>query len=371
MIIGNKIHIGSRRRVILGSKLNLKQPTDFVSVFNVDTISADLSWTDTNAGKAMYMIYRSTNGGIETLIATTSAGATSYSDAGCKQNASVIYKIKTKGSNKFSSAIALVTPLCLKMNQSTLTTAQIFTLTLITGKSINIEWGDGTNNNYSGQNTNITHDYSVIGQYNVVLTGDIDYILIFGIRQSIWYGSINNWTPPGSLTSISLWSSPNVLLDISTWDFNEGQVYIGFDSSGISGDITGKSIPSSCNSFKITASNVEGKFGQIGDNAIVVLDLFGDSSKITGFDTTTFRIGLRLFDFKNQRVIVQTSEIDKVLNAMADWFGVNPPTQNCTINLSGANMGIPTGGASNVDIARLVGYYTAAGKTATVIVRTS
>jgi hypothetical protein len=34
-------------------------------------------------------------------------------------------------------------------------------------------------------------------------------------------------------------------------------------------------------------------------------------------------------------------------------------------------MGIPTGGTTNVDIVRLIGYYSAAGFAATVLVRTS
>ena len=55
----------------------------------------------------------------------------------------------------------------------------------------------------------------------------------------------------------------------------------------------------------------------------------------------------------------------------ANYYQNNAPTTNCEFNLSGSTMGIPTGGASNVDIARLVGYYSAAGFTATVIIRTS
>ena len=85
----------------------------------------------------------------------------------------------------------------------------------------------------------------------------------------------------------------------------------------------------------------------------------------------TFRVGMTVFNISEQKVSFPTSEIDKLLKAAADWYQVNAPTANCTYNLSGTNMGIPTGGASNVDIVRLSGYYTSAGKTATIIVRTS
>ena len=80
---------------------------------------------------------------------------------------------------------------------------------------------------------------------------------------------------------------------------------------------------------------------------------------------------MAVFDISNQNVAFSTANIDKLLKAAADWYQVNAPTANCTYNLSGANMGIPTGGASNVDIVRLSGYYSAAGFAATIICRTS
>ena len=76
-------------------------------------------------------------------------------------------------------------------------------------------------------------------------------------------------------------------------------------------------------------------------------------------------------DIKNQNAVFPTTEIDKFFKAAADWYQVNTPTANCTFNLSGANMGIPTDGTANVDIVRLIGYYSAAGFAATIIVRTS
>jgi hypothetical protein len=82
---------------------------------------------------------------------------------------------------------------------------------------------------------------------------------------------------------------------------------------------------------------------------------------------------MTVFNISNQNVAFSTANIDKLLKAAADWYQVNAPTTNCTFNLSGANMGIPTDGVSttNVDIVRLIGYYSAAGFTATVTIRTS
>ena len=77
------------------------------------------------------------------------------------------------------------------------------------------------------------------------------------------------------------------------------------------------------------------------------------------------------FDICDQKVVIPTIEVDKFFKAAADWYQLNPPTDNCTYNLSGAKMGIPTDGMANVDIVRLIGYYSAAGFAATVLVRTS
>jgi hypothetical protein len=69
--------------------------------------------------------------------------------------------------------------------------------------------------------------------------------------------------------------------------------------------------------------------------------------------------------------VFNTAAVDAFFFNTANYFETTAPTANCTYTMNGATMGIPTGGASNADITRLVGYYTAAGKTATVIVRTS
>jgi hypothetical protein len=92
-----------------------------------------------------------------------------------------------------------------------------------------------------------------------------------------------------------------------------------------------------------------------------------DSNSLTGLTVNAINIGT--CNASNNSFT--TAGVDAFFKNTADYYQTNAPTANCTFNLSGATMGIPTGGASNVDIARLVGYYTAAGKTATVIVRTS
>lgn len=66
-----------------------------------------------------------------------------------------------------------------------------------------------------------------------------------------------------------------------------------------------------------------------------------------------------------------TAMIDAELAYYNTMFAVTPPIKNLTLNLSGATMGIPTGAGSNTDLLGVLAKFTAAGFTATIIVRTS
>jgi len=130
-------------------------------------------------------------------------------------------------------------------------------------------------------------------------------------------------------------------------------------------------LPSTLVNFYVYQTAISGSLPQITVHGTNALDYETQSSAFSDSNVTVFRKAMTVFNVGGQTVTFSTANIDKLLKALADWYQVNAPTANCTFTLSGANMGIPTGGASNTDIARLVGYYTAAAKTATVIVRTS
>jgi hypothetical protein len=123
--------------------------------------------------------------------------------------------------------------------------------------------------------------------------------------------------------------------------------------------------------FQIYSTGLTGSNPNITPHATNGLEYRANSCSISGNNTTTFRKAMTIFNISSQNVVYSTAEIDELLKAAADWYQVNAPTANCTYTMNGANMGIPTGGASNTDLVRLVGYYTSAGKTATVVVRTS
>ena len=66
-----------------------------------------------------------------------------------------------------------------------------------------------------------------------------------------------------------------------------------------------------------------------------------------------------------------TSEVNAQLAVIDNYFvGAVVPIKNLTLNLSGSTMGIPTGGASNVNLLSIIAKHVAAGFTATITVRT-
>ena len=92
-----------------------------------------------------------------------------------------------------------------------------------------------------------------------------------------------------------------------------------------------------------------------------------NKNKIVGYRF----ISLALTTLNGSANNLPTGEIDKLLNQLNIFYAANAPLVNLTVTLSGANMGIPTGGVNNTDILALMNTFTAASKVFTAIIRTS
>ena len=239
------------------------------------------------------------------------------------------------------------------------------------GKTVTVNWGDGTSQAYTNNNSNITKNYAETGQYNIWLSGDTDSIgRLSHFNQSKSYGVISNWVLPSILRTFAVYSI-KVSGDISGWVLPSTLANFYVHYTQVSGDISGWVLPSTLKNFYVYYTGLSGSLPQITEHATNAIKYWASSAYMSDSNVTVFRKAMTNFDVSSQNVTFSTANIDKLLKAAADWYQVNAPTANCTFNLSGANMGIPTGGVGNVDLVRLAGYYTAAGVTATIIVRTS
>lgn len=247
---------------------------DLTSAFTVNTISGDLTWTDSYNGTAYYQIWRSVNNRTRTLVGTTALGATSFSDTTCKQAANIKYFILPIVNGKvcaYNSSTVFQSPFCFKTDQSTLTQVKVTYLVINSGTTV-INWGDGNTTSCTvGTNSNKTHDYASTGQYNIWLTGDLNGISQIDIReQSTFYGDITNWVSPKELYLLHAYScnfsgdvtdhgnyftdiqvtyvinnnNASLTGDISAWRFaGKAMRDVHFENTAIYGDITNWTFP--------------------------------------------------------------------------------------------------------------------------------
>jgi len=307
---------------------------------------ARLTWIDGETYQTE--IWESKNGGVYSLVATTAVGAGSY-DNYTQQNATMTFKIrhlKDGVYSEYSEIVSINTPLVFKTNQSTLVPLVLNSITVVTGKAIRVNWGDDTFVDLAvGVNSNVTKNYSTTGQFFVQFTGDtkngLSYIRIFA--QSSVYGDLSKWNAPTSITSWYMYQT------------------------GISGDLSSIILPSICTSCWLHTTNITGVPRITSGSGGMNYDV--KQCKISTENLTSFKAGMTIFNFRTQ-LSFSTAEVDKMLLNLANYYQTTAPTASCTFALEGTGHGIPTGGNSNVDLVRLKGYYTAAGFTATVTVRT-
>ncbi len=291
-------------------------------------------------------------------------------------------------------------------------------------ESITVLWGDGTETTKSGNgiiDVVFSKTYAGAGSYpiklggawrettyfnanNNALSGDLGKFPIheltnlssFYLNNNSFTGDLSGWDISGlvNLSAFSLYDN-SFTGDLSGWDIS-GLVKLlsfflhnnsftgdlsGWDISGLvklsnfflynnsfTGDLSGWDISGLVNlsNFYLNNNSFTGKL----PNARAVIYI-SYTNKFSDSNQTAFKVNMTEMNISYQGVAFSTANINKLLKAIADWYETNAPAANCTFSMNGANMGIPTGGAANVDIVRTVGYYAAAGKTATFVIRTS
>lgn len=141
-------------------------------------------------------------------------------------------------------------------------------------------------------------------------------------------------------------------------------------SNLFTGDFSNITIPANCTVIYLFSNSFNGSPPNITPHSTNSLTYRAYSLGFTSASNlTTFRKAMG--ELRLDGNALPTSKVDELLHNMAVWYAANAPTTNCTINLSGATMGIPTGGVSNTDLVALQAIWTAAGKTLTITVRTS
>jgi len=131
------------------------------------------------------------------------------------QNANMSFKIRAiiNGvAQQFSEPVNIKTPLTFMYDQAILSTMVFDYIWLDVGKTVHIDWGDGTSLNVRGVDFGykaIQKNYPVTGQYRVTITGDTDNIRYFFFElvpdSSVkMYDDLSKWVLPNSLEVIEI-----------------------------------------------------------------------------------------------------------------------------------------------------------------------
>jgi peptidoglycan/xylan/chitin deacetylase (PgdA/CDA1 family) len=282
----------------------------------------------------------------------------------------------------------------------------VFKFKMSSAFEITIVDGDGTITSYDGlDSTQITHTtaYSTPGSYTFQITKNFERISFLDLRfMEHASGSAVNFWPPADCTEFRIYGC-SFYGDASGWRFNPAMTVflVGNNGAqnkgdGLSGDISNWDLPFTTitefriknNSFSgdpsdwvfdnILISRVEcdnnalsGSMPNIAFRNSAALHYSMNGNYFTGANIDTFRPAMTRFEINDQRAAFPTVTLDSLLEDIADYFQTNAPSADCVFDFRGINMGIPTGGATNVDKVRIEGYYTDEGKTAWVYVNES
>jgi len=242
----------------------------------------------------------------------------------------------------------------------------INTLNISAGKTVNINWGDGTNADYTGNNTNITKTYSTLGQFIVKFTGDINSITSFTHKdQSRTYGDLSNIPLPASLTRFEIYTCANITGDFSKWTLPAGLTgfYFGNNAKATGNPFLNR-FPVGLITVNINDSRLSGDLSSV----LIPAQTGGTAYQFIAYNTNF--TGLFRGNFKNigtfnfQRSNCSIGELDRFLAYVDNFFtGGVVPAVNAVYTLNGDGMDMPTGGLSNANLLSIASKYAAAGKT--------
>jgi len=371
-------------------------------------------------------LYSSKNEEEYILVTTIDAGTLYYHDT-TWQNASMRYKYKKDGGSVYSGVVTIATPIVFRTDQSTLNTVEFGYFWVKDTYTVNIDFGDGANqditldNNYA--TPNVSHDYDSEDQYWITISGDTDKITaLFNTNANIGnlYGDLTKWILPTELTIWHLYEHDFSGTDITGWfplpvnltvfmvEHNQmiGEwdavtipaalriMEIGFN--GFTGDPISEGVPNTLQHLRMGGNEFDADFTGLTLESTILSDLnlgienanddnnlYGDLSGIiipamtdvitircadcgfTNFPLGSFR-WVSVYNFKNNSC--DADEIDLLLAAIDIYFtGEVVPLTDCAYTLNGTGMGIPSG-TGLTSKTSIEGKYTAEEFTATILV---
>lgn len=202
-----------------------------------------ISFTDGSGGLAQHEILQSKDGAAFELLTTLDAGVSSY-DYECTLILGYKFRVRSKRGAVYSTYTTVVNfgafwPF--RTNQTELTTISFHQIRLDDDieSSVNINWGDGSDEDYSPIGNvydEVEHDYTETGIYWIHITGDIAKIITLQFFSQALNGTdVTRWKLPNTAFFCHLYGN-GFIGDFSSIQFPAA---IGGIHFGGNNDITG------------------------------------------------------------------------------------------------------------------------------------
>jgi hypothetical protein len=236
----------------------------------------------------------------------------------------------------------------------------INTINISAGGKVTINWGDGVVTSYTGNNNNITKNYTS-GQYTIKMyCNDWSKVIVLGLFGESIIDKISN-VNFGNLTDLTqLLIRSNQLTGSIPTEFGNltKLTLLWLHSNQLTGSIpTEFGNLTNLTQLLINSNQLIGSIPDISVCKKITIARFYDNS-LTGIDS--IHIPNNSTEWRFDGNIFASSEVNEVFeDANA---GITVPTANFTIKTEGTNMGKLPDGAANVHLVALGAKYTAASK---------
>lgn len=244
-------------------------------------------------------------------------------------------------------------------------------LNISAGKTVHVDWGDSTSNDYTGNNTNITKTYATLNNFLIKLSGDIDSITrLQHESQSRSFGDISNW-PLSSMTSLatlSIKSNPNITGNTDLWTLPNSCSLVVLDvMTGLVGNPFKNGTPTALTRFQSPSAQLRGDLSTLNvSSSFTFLD--ESDNNFSKFPIGDYK-NIATFNFSGNNCTQAT--LDAFLLWLDNSFTPsNKPNANAVYTLNGYGMATPTGGTNNANLLSIVSKYVANSKTCSILVNT-
>ena len=138
--------------------------------------------------------------------------------------------------------------------------SQSYTVRLPVGKTLTIDWGDGSEDSYSGNGASsvtVTHTYAGAGSYDIKFKDDYLSLTYLNCNSNSLTGDVSSWSALVNLTYLNCYNN-SLTGDVSSWYALTNLTYLICSSNSLTGDVSSWSALTSLTYLDCNANSLTG-----------------------------------------------------------------------------------------------------------------